>query len=143
MEDVILAAQPTKAFDTGPEERVGAILNVSSAAVRDALLDGLTADDADFADKVRKAIFTFAHISARVPPRDVPKLVRVVDQATLVTALAGATGALIPVVDFILANMSQRMAQGLREEMAAKGKVREKGRNRAKRRGRGGARVGD
>lgn len=121
-----LDAQPAKAFESGPEERVGAILNVSSAAVRDALLDGLTADDASFADKVRKAIFTFGHISARVPPRDVPKLVRVVDQATLVTALAGAPPALTPVVDFILANMSQRMAQGLREEMAAKGKVREK-----------------
>jgi len=121
-----LDAQPAKAFDTGPEERVGAILNVSSAAVRDALLDGLTADDAGFADKVRKAIFTFGHITARVSARDVPKLVRVVDQATLVTALAGAAGALAPVVEFILANMSQRMAQGLREEIAAKGKVREK-----------------
>jgi flagellar motor switch protein FliG len=99
---------------------VGAILNVSSAAVRDALLDGLTADDATFADKVRKAIFTFAHLPARVPPRDVPKVVRVVDQATLVTALAGATGPLEAVADFILANMSQRMAQTLREEITAK-----------------------
>jgi len=121
-----LEAQPPKAFDTGPEERVGAILNVSSAAVRDALLDGLTADDAGFADRVRKAIFTFGHIPARVPPRDVPKLVRVVDQATLVTALAGAAGSLAPVADFILANMSQRMAQGLREEIETRGKVREK-----------------
>jgi flagellar motor switch protein FliG len=121
-----LDAQPPKAFDTGPEERVGAILNVSSAAVRDALLDGLTADDAAFADKVRKAIFTFGHLPARVPPRDVPKVVRVVDQATLVTALAGATGPLEAVAEFILANMSQRMAQGLREEMAARGKVRDK-----------------
>lgn len=121
-----LDAQPPKAFDTGPEERVGAILNVSSAAVRDALLDGLTADDAVFADKVRKALFTFGHLPERVPPRDVPKLVRVMDQATLVTALAGATGPLQAVADFVLGNMSQRMAQGLREEMAALGKVRDK-----------------
>lgn len=121
-----LDAVPPKAFDTGPEERVGAILNVSSAAVRDALLDGLTADDAAFAEKVRKAIFTFGHIPARVPPRDVPKLVRVVDQPTLITALAGAAGPLAAVADFILANMSQRMAQSLREEMAARGKVRDK-----------------
>jgi flagellar motor switch protein FliG len=121
-----LDAVPPKAFDTGPEERVGAILNVATAAVRDALLDGLTADDAAFADRVRKAIFTFAHIPARVPPRDVPKMVRVVDQPTLVTALAGAAGPLAPVADFVLANMSQRMAQSLREEMAARGKVRDK-----------------
>lgn len=121
-----LDAQPPKAFESGPEERVGAILNVSSAAVRDALLDGLTADDAGFADRVRKAIFTFGHIPARVAARDVPKLVRVVDQPTLVTALAGSLGTLAPVADFILGNMSQRMAQGLREEIAARGKVREK-----------------
>jgi flagellar motor switch protein FliG len=121
-----LDAVPPRAFDTGPEERVGAILNVASAAVRDALLDGLTADDAAFADKVRKAIFTFAHVPARVPPRDVAKVVRVVDQPTLVTALAGATGPLAPVAEFILANMSQRMAQSLREETAARGKVRDK-----------------
>ena len=121
-----LDAVPPKAFDTGPEERVGAILNVSSAAVRDALLDGLTADDAAFAEKVRKAIFTFAHIPARVPPRDVPKLVRVLDQPVLVTALAGATGPLAPVAEFVLANMSQRMAQSLREEMAARGAVKDK-----------------
>ena len=121
-----LDAQPPKAFEAGPEERVGAILNVSSASVRDALLDGLGAEDAAFAEKVRKAIFTFGHIPARLAPRDVPKVVRMVDQPVLVTALVGATGQLAPVAEFILSNMSQRMAQGLREEMAAKGKVREK-----------------
>jgi len=121
-----LDAQPPKAFEAGPEERVGAILNVSSASVRDALLDGLGAEDAAFAEKVRKAIFTFGHIPARVAPRDVPKVVRMVDQPVLVTALVGAIDQLAPVAEFILSNMSQRMAQGLREEMAAKGKVREK-----------------
>lgn len=121
-----LESQPPKAFEAGPEERVGAILNVSSAAVRDALLDGLGAEDAAFADKVRKAIFTFGHIPARVAGRDIAKVVRMVDQPTLVTALVGATGPLAPVAEFILSNMSQRMAQSLREEMAAKGKVRER-----------------
>ncbi len=121
-----LDAQPPKAFEAGPEERVGAILNVSSAAVRDALLDGLGAEDAAFAEKVRKAIFTFGHIPARVAPRDVPKVVRMVDQPVLIVALAGAVGPLAPVAEFILSNMSQRMAQSLREEMASKGKVRDK-----------------
>lgn len=121
-----LDSQPPKAFEAGPEERVGAILNVSSAAVRDALLDGLGAEDAAFAEKVRKAIFTFGHIPARVAPRDVPKVVRMVDQPVLIVALAGAAGPLEPVAEFILSNMSQRMAQSLREEMASKGKVREK-----------------
>ena len=57
-----------------------------------------------------------------------PKIIRLVDQAVLVTALTGAQGNAeqAAAAEFILANMSQRMAQSLREEMAARGKVREK-----------------
>jgi len=121
-----LDAQPAKAFDTGPVERVGAILNYSASSTRDDVLKGLDEEDQVFADQVRKAIFTFANIPARIDPRDVPKILRNVDQARLVTALAGATGALEASGEFILTNMSQRMAQSLRDEMANLGKVKEK-----------------
>lgn len=127
-----LAAQidavPPKAFDASPVERVGAILNVSGAATREDVLRGLEESDRGFAELVRKAIFTFVHIPARLSARDVPKVVRVVDQARLVTALAAAQGNpdLAAVPEHFLANMSQRMAQGLREEMAARGTPREK-----------------
>jgi flagellar motor switch protein FliG len=123
-----LEASPPKAFDTGPVERVGAILNVSPALTREDVLKGLDEADAGFAQLVRKAIFTFVHLPTRVLARDVPKIIRAVDQAVLVTALSACPGnpELEPVADFILANMSQRMAQGLREEMDARGKVKEK-----------------
>ena len=122
-----LDAQPPKAFETGPVERVGAILNVSPAVTREEVLKGLEEQDRGFAEQVRKAIFTFAHIPQRVTPRDVPKIIRVVDQAVLVSALAGAVAeAEAAAADFILANVSQRMAQALREEITVRGKVREK-----------------
>ena len=123
-----LDAQPPRAFDTGPVERVGAILNVSGAQTRDEVLAGLEAEDASFAAQVRKAIFTFVHLPARVTARDVPKIIRLVDQPVLVTALTGAQGNAeqAAAAEFLLANMSQRMAQGLREDMAARGKVKEK-----------------
>lgn len=121
-----LDAQPARAFDTGPVERVGAILNYSAAATRDAVLKGLEEDDQVFADQVKKAIFTFANIPARLDPRDIPRILRSVDQAKLVVALAGATGALEKSAEFILSNISQRMAQSLREEMENLGKVKEK-----------------
>jgi flagellar motor switch protein FliG len=119
---------PPKAFETGPVERVGAILNVSPALTRDEVLRGLEAEDAGFAEQVRRAIFTFAHLPARLAPRDVPKVVRVVDQPTLVTAIAGAAGQAetAHAAEFLLANMSQRMAQTLREGAAERGKVKEK-----------------
>lgn len=123
-----LAAQlddrPAPAFIDEPGARVGAILNQSAASTREDMLTSLDETDADFAGRVRKAIFTFAHISVRVGPRDVPAVVRNVNSDTLVTALAGATDEQTSgVVDFLLGNMSQRMADNLREEVADKGRV--------------------
>lgn len=122
-----LDTQPPRAFEAGPVERVGAILNVSPAATRDEVLRGLEQSDATFAQHVRRAIFTFAHIPRRLPANEVPKVLRIVDQAVLVTALAAAAGGEhAPVGDFLLANMSQRMAQALRDEITERGQVREK-----------------
>lgn len=121
-----LDAAPPKAFDTGPVERVGAILNFSPAATRDSVLRGLEEDDKVFAEQVRKAIFTFTNIPSRIDPRDIPKILRAVDQAKLILALAGAKGEDEKAASFILSNMSQRMAQNLRDEMANLGKVKEK-----------------
>ena len=122
-----LDTQPPRAFEAGPVERVGAILNVSTAVTRDEVLKGLDETDAAFAQKVRRAIFTFAHIPARIAGRDVPKIARIVDQPVLVTALAAATtGDAAEAATFLLANLSQRMAQTLREEMAERGTVKEK-----------------
>lgn len=125
---VQLDNQPSRAFETGPVERVGAILNVSPALTREDVLKGLELDDAAFADLVRRAIFTFVHLPKRVLPRDVPKVARIIDQPVLITALAAATGhpEQEAAAEFILGNMSQRLAQALREEMVARGKVKDK-----------------
>jgi flagellar motor switch protein FliG len=125
---VQIDSQPVRTFDRTPVERVGAILNVSPAATRDAVLEGLAAEDASFADQVRRAIFTYVHIATRLQARDIPKVIRLVDQAALVTAMAWSMGKpdLEPSTEFILASISQRMAQGLREEIAGRDKVKEK-----------------
>lgn len=123
---VQLDAQPAKAFDTKPVDRVGAILNYSKAVTREAVLKGLEEEDRVFAEEVKKAIFTFTNIPMRIDARDVPKITRAVDQAVLVAALAGAKGEDAKSVEFILANISQRMAANIREEMEALGKVKEK-----------------
>jgi flagellar motor switch protein FliG len=123
-----LETLPARAFETGPVERVCAILNQAPQTIRDEVLAGLDLDDKAFAAQVRKAIFTFVHIPNRVGPRDVPKISKGLDQSTLVTALAAATGSqeMTEVAEFFLANMSQRMAQALREEVAERGKVKAK-----------------
>ncbi len=119
----ILEIQPTRAFDDGPVERVGAILNSSRGMTRDAVLAGLDEEDADFAEEVRRAIFTFANIPERIAPRDIPKITRQVEQDVLVRALAAASTQRPEAAEFILGAMSQRMADALRGEIQDLGEV--------------------
>ncbi len=119
-----LDAEPMSAFNDGPVERLGAILNNSTSATREDLLTGLDETDEHFANEVRKAIFTFANISTRVAPRDLPKVLRAVDQTELIKALAAAQqSGLEDVVTFVFENMSARLGDQMREEMAELGKI--------------------
>lgn len=117
-------ALPRAAIDTPASDRMGAILNFASSDLRDEVLDVLEQSDAGFAGGVRRAIFIFAHIPARILPRDVPRIVREVDQPVLIRALAATTEPEAAAAQFILANLSQRMADGLREEIESLGTVR-------------------
>lgn len=114
------------AFDSSPVDRVGAILNVSPSVTREDVLLGLDETDRALAGEVRKTIFTFAHIPARILPRDVPKILKGLEQDQLIRALGGAKGEAVDAAEFILANMSQRLATSLREEIAQMGRVKEK-----------------
>lgn len=118
------AAAP--AFLQPPSQRVGAILNSSGAETREQVLEGLGSEDEAFAEQVRKAIFTFTDIPARLETPDVPKIIRDIPGADLVTALSAAAeegGPAAEAAEFVLSNMSQRMADSLREEMGERGKV--------------------
>ncbi len=106
---------------------VGAILNFSTSATRDDMLTGLDETDRDFAEQVRKAIFTFAHIPVRLAKRDVPKVVRNLDQDALVTAIAGSQeGPEAKAAEYLLENMSRRLADQLREDAQDAGKIKAK-----------------
>lgn len=122
-----LDAEPEKAFAARPDERLGAILNYSNSAVRDELLQNLEEEDAEFAEAVRRSIFTFANIPERLNAIDVPKITRDVQPDVLATAIAAATAEDEQrAADFLLSNMSKRMAESIREEAEAKGTVKPK-----------------
>lgn len=122
-----LDRDPVRAFSAEPVERVGAILNNSPAATRDELLDALEQEDETFAGEVRKAIFTFENIADRILPSDIPGIMRELDQAIAARALAAAQEkGFGEVVEFMLGNMSKRMADNLRDEMADVGSLKPK-----------------
>ena len=78
------------AFDEGPVDRVGAILNSSTTLTRDDILEGLQETNETFATAVRKAIFTFTNIPASVVAREVPRILRDVDSDNLILAISRA-----------------------------------------------------
>lgn len=122
-----LDAEPPRAFKSGPDERLGAILNYANSATRDDLLSSLEEQDAEFAEAVRKAIFTFANIPQRLSALDVPKITRDVPTDVLAMAIAAAESEEDRrAADFILENLSKRMAGTIREEAEAKGTVKPK-----------------
>jgi flagellar motor switch protein FliG len=126
-----LEKRPARAFSEGPVTRVGAILNYAPGSVRDQILEGLDKDDAEFAREVRQAIFTFANIPERISPRDMPKIQARIEQADLVTVVAGAEGADRKAVEFFLDNISKRLAENIGEEAKEKGAVKTQDREAA------------
>jgi len=122
-----LDSRPERAFEIDPEKRVGAILNLSPSEKRDELLTALEGEDEDFAARVRKTIFTFKDIPSRIAPLDIPNITRAVDQPDLVAALAYALSAqLDEAAEYILSNLSGRMADNLRDEIAEAGQIKPK-----------------
>ncbi|CTQ50407.1 FliG C-terminal domain-containing protein [Jannaschia donghaensis] len=111
------SARPAPAFETDGVKRVGDILNAATSGIRRAILDKLEESNPDFANRVRAVVFSFENIPDRISPRDMPRVMRNVDNAVLVTALAGLSPDQAPVSDFILGSISKRMADQIREEI--------------------------
>jgi len=117
------------AFQKTPVDRLGAILNNSTAMTREALLTDIESENETFANDVRKAIFTFADIPKRVSPTDVPNLLRAITPEILTVAMAAALaeGSVnTESAEFILENISQRMAAAMKEEALEQGEVKPK-----------------
>lgn len=112
------------AFRASPVDRVGAILNAVSGALRDTLLGGLETRDARFAGDVRRAIFTFHHIPKRVEAADVPRILRRVDPEAVTRAIAAGLEDAPVTVEFLLENMSKRLAEQIRDDAETMGKPR-------------------
>jgi flagellar motor switch protein FliG len=85
-----------------------------------AVVDGLREVDADLADRVRAAMFSFDDLVS-LGDRDVQQILRSVDSKDLAIALKGATPG---VQQKILGNLSSRAADTLREEVELLGRVR-------------------
>ncbi len=116
----------TGAFEESAAERIGAILNVSQSDFRDQILGNFETADPEAASQIRRLMFTFEDIPIRVVGRDISKVLRGVDDETLVMALSGAAQTAPAVKEFILTNISSRLAEQIEESIQERGAVKPK-----------------
>ena len=97
----------------GGVRSLASILNSSNRATERNILDHLNEEDADLAEEVRRLLFVFEDI-LKLDDRAIQMVLREVDSKDLALAMRGSTP---DVQEKILANMSQRGSEMLREEM--------------------------
>lgn len=106
-----------------PADRVGAIMNYSGGELRKEILEYLDETKPEFAADVKRKMFTFEDIPARIAKRDLAAVVRAADQESLLKALAGAAENSPETQEYILSGISSRVAEQIREELEELGKV--------------------
>jgi len=113
--------KPAMAADaaTSVSDTVKDIFDLLPAALRDSLIDQLGATDAPIAAAIRKSLLTFQLLSERLSEAAVAALFRVAERETLLRALKHGESNSPEIVEFLLANISKRMADQFREELAA------------------------
>ncbi len=114
------------AFEESAAERIGAILNMSPSQFRDEILGSFEKKDPEAAGQIRRLMFTFEDIPSRITGRDISKILRGVEDETLVMALSGAATTAPEVKEFIMSNISSRLAEQIEESIQERGAVKEK-----------------
>jgi len=107
----------TDLTDTGGVEALAALLNNAGRSTERNVLTAIERTHADLADEVRQLLFTFDDI-VELPDRDVQLVLREIDQKDLALALRGVDEA---VRDKLMANLSARAAEVVRDDMEAMG----------------------
>ena len=97
----------------GGTKALAGILNHADRTLERNVLDNLAGSDKELADQVRGMLFVFEDL-VKLEERAVQQVLREVDQKDLVLALRGAPE---EVKEVVLANMSERGAAMLKEEM--------------------------
>lgn len=104
----------------GGVQTVAQILNVTDRMTNKTILENLEEDSPELVEEIRRRMFVFDDL-LKLDDRAIQKLLREVENNQWATALKGASE---EIKDKIFANLSQRAAETLREEMEYLGPVR-------------------
>lgn len=112
--------QPSEMSRVGGVDPLVNIINRSDRSTERQIVEGLESLDAELADEVKSRMFMFEDIIT-LDDRSVQQVLREVDNSDLALALKGVEG---PVRTKITANLSERAAENLLEEVELLGPVR-------------------
>ena len=110
------AAGDARPIAVGP---VTEIVDFLPSSVRDGVLAYLDAADGPVAAAIRSNLLTFQLLPERLTENAVAAAVRTADRETLLRALKHAETNAAPALEFLLANISKRMSEQIREELSA------------------------
>lgn len=105
---------------------VGEIINFLPAAKRDAFLEYLQETDKEIGAEARKSVITFEELHQRVPAAAAPALLREIEHDVLLAAIRYGEANAQETVNFLLGNISKRMAEQYREELAEMDEIKQK-----------------
>ncbi|HLW05184.1 MAG TPA: flagellar motor switch protein FliG [Azoarcus sp.] len=117
---ILAGASSIKKAAMGGVRHAAEILNFVGAASETAVLENVREYDAELAQRILDEMFVFENL-LEIDNRGIQTLLREVQSNSLVVALKGASEELR---DKIFNNMSQRAAEGLREDLDVRGPVR-------------------
>ena len=117
---VLAGADKLKKAALGGSKVAAEILNGVGSKLESELLDSVRETDEDLAQAIQDQMFTFEDV-IKLDDRAIQTVLREVAGDGLVIALKGASA---EVREKVLKNMSQRAAEGLREDLESRGPVR-------------------
>ncbi len=98
---------------------VGEMLSLIPAGKRSELVDFLKTNHQAKLDGIQKSLFTMEALPDMLPRNAVPVLFRELDTPTITRLIKSLEPQYTAVIDFLLANISSRLANQVREDMAA------------------------
>ena len=124
--DVLAALGNDSSGEAAAADRAGAIMDYTSPAIRDEILGRIGDGHPTMAADIRRRMFTVEDIPARVPKIAVAAIVRTLDQDVLLKALSSLRSTNPEVAEFLLGNISSRIAAQLQEDLAELPEIRQK-----------------
>lgn len=96
---------------------VSGLLSALSKDKRELVMEGLDKTDPVKAKKIRDGMLVFEDLATRLPPTAVQIIFKEVEKPSLLAALKAGSADTPASVDFLFGNISQRMAEQMKEEI--------------------------